>query len=224
MQTMVIDFIKTNIKLTFSIFYKRSKFIEDINHDSEQELEKAVIYAIFINLVGLVGMIPFFVSAKMKFDSWPFILVDTAATVTFFLIYGLINHMISSKLLKSPNSLKSSMVTTIYMMIILMMSNFILVYLPHEVVRTILFYENYAELEQISSKYSFVFIFHVMIFIYWAIVQAKAFKISHNFSTAKTWVFGILSPIIIIAIMAITEPVTKNYLKPFVKENQTAQE
>ncbi len=200
-------FAKNQSDLVIRIISTRSEFVRDIDHDSEVEFKRAVAYAFFLSLIGLILALPTLRLIGANFESISFLLIDTLATVGVFFLVGCANHVVA-KLLKGVAKLRSSIVTTVYMATINLLAMFLLIpvsgLLANIIITGTSFNPEYI-LDQIkNSEREYVFVAILLISsivnIYWLVIQAKAFRIIHHFGAVRTWAFGISSFIALVVI------------------------
>lgn len=108
------DFISTNVARFVAVLSQPRKFIASIQHNTAHALTDASLFAVFVNIVNLLIMLPAFRFSGVQADSLTYALIDTVTTFIFWLLYGSVYH-VSARLIGGRGTYRSSIVAVLYL-------------------------------------------------------------------------------------------------------------
>ena len=107
-------FLRENIFRLYSVLIGPRTFISSLNYDSHEELIRASVFAIFINLLNLVITGPMLRFLRVETASLSFLLTDTVLTYATWLLRASLFHM-AAKCLRGHGTYRSSVVAFLYL-------------------------------------------------------------------------------------------------------------
>ncbi len=201
-------FAKENFAIAFRVLFERKEFIRSLEHNSNSEFYRAIVYAIFLSLVDLITMIPSLRSAGVNTESISFLLVNTLVMLFSITILGAVNYILCL-ILRARITLRSSIVLTIYLSTVTVLLNFFTIPINSFVGRLIIrgsFTDEISfQVLQSSDKPMYILGLLSAMFIglvYWAVIQAGSFRLVTRIGWLRTVLFGSAS---IISMFALSE-------------------
>lgn len=205
---VITDFFQDNFNILYRVLTEGPAFVDAIDHGARKEVARAVRYAVFLSLLGVVLVFPALKAAGVNF-SVPYLIVDTVMSVTCIFLLGLMNHGVA-KLLRGKASIQSSIVITVYISSVLIISNILISLAPNIIGNQLVSGPSPPTIQELI-----VILLNLIVLMYWLYLQTRAFGSIHQFKWPRTLGFGLLSLVTFSLYGIFTAQLTIGYHQPF---------
>ena len=213
--SIVSDFFLENFNILYRVLTEGSSFVQSLDHGSKPEFAKAIRYAVFLSLLGVVLMFPALQAGGINF-SVPFLIIDTVVSVMCFFLLGVMNHA-AVKMLSGNVSLRSSVVVSVYISSILLVSNVIVALTPEIFGAAMTGNLDIINSTPMSPQILLVVGISFLVFFYWLYLQTSTFGRINQFSRGRTIMLGLLFVISFSIFSGFMSIVSVGYTQPFVE-------
>jgi len=183
--------LKNTLLRFFSILLSPRNFFNSIEHDKIDELVNALLFIVFLSIIGLLIYSPIYLIMGIKVLNFSYLLTDTILTLIFCFVVGTIFHLFA-KLFGGKGSFNSSIVIFLYL---LSLSPIIqILSLPVEKVMRQMIFDKPINIKFYMQASSIIFDSPVLIisaimqfigYLFWGVYAIIGFKIIHQVGTTR---------------------------------------